>query len=479
MSTAPVIVWLRNDLRLSDNPALAAAIATGAPLLVIYILETGVRARGGASRWWLHHSLDQLSKELSKRGGRLDILEGSAIALVPQLADRLAASHVFWNRRYDAAGIEIDKTLKAELLNAGTHAESFNGQLLNEPWTMTTKIGGPFKVFTPYWRACLAMPDPDAPQRAPAKIQAADWTSGAPARSKLSDLHLLPRKPDWAAGLRDAWTPGEASARQCLSTFLDEALPHYADQRDQPGKRSTSRLSAHLAFGEISPRQVWHAAHHAGQRSPALASNVAKFLSEIGWREFSYHLLFHNPDLARKNYNVRFDDFPWRTSAEDESAWRKGLTGYPIVDAGMRELWQTGFMHNRVRMIAASFLIKHLLLDWRLGEAWFWDTLVDADPANNAASWQWVAGSGADAAPYFRIFNPILQGEKFDPLGRYVRTYVPELANVPDAYLHKPWTAPTEILSKAGVELGVTYPRPIVDHAQARARALAAFKTLD
>ena len=238
-------------------------------------------------------------------------------------------------------------------------------------------------------------------------------------------------------------------------------------------------MSPHLAFGEISPRQIWHAAQHARQRTPSLGSDVAKFLSEIGWREFSYHLLFYYPELARENFNTRFDGFPWRKSVKDLRAWQKGLTGYPIVDAGMRELWQTGFMHNRVRMIAASFLIKHLLLDWREGEAWFWDTLVDADPANNAASWQWVAGSGADAAPYFRIFNPILQGEKFDPHGRYVRQFVPELAELPDAYVHKPWTAPAEVLKKAGIALGKTYPKPIVDHAEARARALAAFKSLD
>ncbi|HEV2572092.1 MAG TPA: deoxyribodipyrimidine photo-lyase [Beijerinckiaceae bacterium] len=481
MPQGPALVWLRNDLRLSDNPALAAAVATGAPFLVIYILDSddSLRAPGGASHWWLHHSLDQLARNLAERGGRLDFFKGRALTLLPQIAAAFDASHVFWNRRYDAAGIEIDKVLKSTLLQAGVHAESFNGQLLHEPWTIATKSSGPFKVFTPYWRACLAMPEPGAPQRAPAKVQAAPWKRTAPERSKLADLDLLPQKPDWAGGLREAWTPGETGAHARLSTFLDETLAGYADRRDRPDQPATSRLSPHLAFGEISPRQIWHAAQHARQRTPSLGSDVAKFLSEIGWREFSYHLLFYYPELARENFNARFDGFPWRKSVKDRRAWQKGLTGYPIVDAGMRELWQTGFMHNRVRMIAASFLIKHLLLDWREGEAWFWDTLVDADPANNAASWQWVAGSGADAAPYFRIFNPILQGEKFDPLGRYVRQFVPELAELPDAYVHKPWTAPAEVLKKAGIALGKTYPKPIVDHAEARARALAAFKSLD
>jgi len=477
---SPSIVWLRNDLRLADNPAVEAAVASGAPPLFIYIFDGSgkVRAPGGASRWWLHHSLAALAASLEKIGSRLDILQGDPGQLLCELAAAFDAKQVTWTRRYDAAGIAIDTQIKGRLTALGIGAESFNGQLLHEPWTVKTKTGGPFRVFTPFWRACLALPPPAEPSRAPRQLAAVPWSRQAPPRIALDSLSLLPTKPDWAGGLRDEWTPGEAGAKERLVDFLDHALPHYADERDLPHRPSTSRLSPHLAFGEISPRQIWHAAHHAAAKSAAAARNVDKFLSEIGWREFSYHLLFHNPDLPQTNFQTRFDDFPWRAAKRDLRAWQQGKTGYPIVDAGLRELWQTGFMHNRVRMIAASFLIKHLMIDWREGERWFWDTLVDADPANNAANWQWVAGSGADAAPFFRIFNPILQGEKFDPDGAYVRRFVPELAECPADFIHKPWLAPKPALQKAGITLGKTYPSPIVDHAQARERALAAFKSL-
>ena len=480
-AASPSIVWLRNDLRLADNPAIDAAAASGAPPLFIYILDDSLapRARGGASRWWLHHSLAALAAGLEKIGGRLDVLRGDPAHLIPDLAKSFAAEHVFWTRRYDAAGIETDTRIKSKLAGIGVAAASFNGQLLYEPWTVKTKSDDPFRVFTPFWRACRALPQPDEPLRAPGKLKAVTWSGKAPARIAIEALDLLPTEPDWAGGLRDEWTPGEAGARLRLKDFLDEALPHYIEGRDRPDRMSTSRLSPHLAFGEISPRQIWHAAHHAAEASSAAARNVDKFLAEVGWREFCYQLLFHNPALAEKNFQPRFDDFPWGARVDDDlKAWQRGLTGYPIVDAGMRELWRTGYMHNRVRMIAASFLIKHLLIDWREGERWFWDTLVDADPANNAANWQWVAGSGADAAPYFRIFNPILQGEKFDPDGAYVRRFVPELADCPAEFIHKPWEAPKEVLRKAGVELGETYPKPMVEHAKARKRALAAYKTL-
>jgi deoxyribodipyrimidine photo-lyase len=479
---SPSIVWLRSDLRLADNPAIGAAIASGAPPLFVYIFDDSgkVRASGGASRWWLHHALAALATSLEQIGGRLDVLRGDPVQAIPALAAAFDAKHVMWTRRYDAAGIDIDTQIKSRLTVLGVAAESFNGQLLHEPWTVKTKTGGPFRVFTPFWRTCQALPPPAAPLRAPRQLAAVTWNKQAPARVALDDLGLLPTKPDWAGGLRDEWTPGEAGARSRLVEFLDDALLHYADERDRPGRLSTSRLSPHLAFGEISPRQIWHAAQHAAAKSAAAAQNVDKFLSEIGWREFSYHLLFHNPDLAEKNFQARFDAFPWRAATgAGLKAWSRGRTGYPIVDAGMRELWQTGFMHNRVRMIVASFLIKHLMIDWREGERWFWDTLVDADPANNAASWQWVAGSGADAAPFFRIFNPILQGEKFDPDGDYVRRFVPELADCPADFIHKPWLAPAAVLQKAGIKLGETYPAPVVDHAQARERALAAFKKLN
>ena len=475
----PALVWLRDDLRLTDQPALAAAVASGAPILCIYVFDEespGLRPLGGASRWWLHHSLKALGASLEAIGGRLDILLGRAGELVPSVARAAGASCVFWTRRYEAPAIEVDSRVKAELSAEGLRVESFNGQLLFEPWTIRTKMGEFYKVFTPFWKACLALPDPGAPTPAPRKLTAAQWPSTAPKRIALDALGLLPVKPDWAEGLRAAWTPGEAGAKARLSDFLDEGIASYASNRDRPDLPATSRLSAHLRFGEITARQALAAARHAVHAGKAPVLDVEKFVAEIGWREFSYHLLFHNPDLARKNFQPRFDSFPWRTPSDAElMAWQKGLTGYPIVDAGMRELWLTGTMHNRVRMIAASFLIKDLMADWRIGEEWFWDTLCDADPASNSASWQWVAGSGADAAPYFRVFNPILQGMKFDPDGAYVRTYVPELAALPDEWIHKPWEAPPLVLRAAQVSLPRDYPMPIVDHGKARDRALAAF----
>jgi len=478
----PALVWFRDDLRLSDQPALAAAVASGAPLLCLYVFDEespGLRPLGGASRWWLHHSLEALSASLEAIGGRLDILRGKAGELVPAAARAAGASGVFWTRRYEAPTIEVDSGVKAELSAQGMRVESFNGQLLFEPWTLRTKTGDFYKVFTPFWKTCLALPDPGAPTPAPRKLKAAPWPAGAPRPITLDALGLLPRKPDWAGGLRAAWTPGETGAKARLADFLDVGIASYASHRDRPDIPATSRLSPHLRFGEISPRQAFAAARHACDAGQASARDVEKFVAELGWREFSYHLLFHNPELARKNFQARFDAFSWRALGEAElSAWRKGRTGYPIVDAGMRELWLTGTMHNRVRMIAASFLIKDLMADWRVGEEWFWDTLCDADPASNAASWQWVAGSGADAAPYFRVFNPILQGIKFDPEGAYVRTYVPELAALPDEWIHKPWEAPPLVLKAAGVSLPRDYPLPMVDHGKARDRALAAFAEL-
>ncbi len=483
-AAGPIIVWFRDDLRLSDNPALRKAVDSGAPVLCIYVFDDGLdgqRPLGAASKWWLHGSLEHLAGELEKAGASLEVFKGSAIDFVPRIAKAVGAGAVYWNRRYTEAGIAVDKAVKQALRETDVAAESFNGHLLYEPWEVTTKAGDPVKVFTPFWRAARATGDPARPLPRPRTIEGWPWKKGtSPAPVKLASLELEPTKPDWAGGMRDAWTRGEAGAQERLSTFLDSEMKGYADNRNRPDMASTSRLSPYLRFGEISPRQVWHAGHAALEsgRSDAGRDDLDKFLSEIGWREFSYHLLFYNPDLARRNFNARFDAFPWKTDSRALSAWEKGMTGYPIVDAGLRQLWTTGWMHNRVRMIVASFLIKHLMLDWRVGEAWFWDTLVDADPANNAASWQWVAGSGADAAPYFRIFNPIGQGEKFDPKGDYVRQWVPEIAMLPDRVLHSPWTAAPHDLRRANIELGKTYPKPIVDHDDARARALKAFETL-
>ena len=478
--SAPVIVWFRDDLRLADQPALSAAAATGEPVLCLYLFDeqsVGLRPLGGAARWRLHQSLASLSESLARVGARLDILRGAAADVIPALAAKADARAIFWTRRYGAAEIAVDKTVKAILTVQGREATSFNGQLLAEPFAVKTKTGGPYRVFTPFWRALSTQTHIAAPLPALQRLPSAPWPDDAAARAGLDELGLTPTKPDWAGGLRATWTCGEIAARDALEAFLDEKLAAYPTDRDRPDIYATSRLSPHLRFGEISPRMIWQAARHRAESRGAEAAGADKFLSELGWRDFSYHLLFHNPDLATRNYDARFDAFGWRDDAPAFEAWTRGRTGYPIVDAGMRELWTTGFMHNRVRMIAASFLIKHLMIDWRRGEQWFWDTLCDADPAANPASWQWVAGSGADAAPYFRIFNPILQGEKFDPAGSYVRRWVPELARLPNNVIHKPWTAPASVLAQAGVRPGATYPAPIVDHAAARARALAAYQS--
>jgi len=477
---APAIVWFRRDLRLADNPALRAAAESGRALVPLFILDEetpGLRGLGGAARWWLHHALAALDGALGDRGARLLLKRGAAAEVLPAVVEETGATAVYWNRCYEPAAVACDRCLKAELRAAGLAVESFNAGLLFEPWTVTTKAGDPFKVFTPFWRACRAGPAPAAPKPAPrSRRLAGPWTKG----DRLDDWALLPRRPDWAAGFAEAWQPGEGGARRRLAAFLKHRLAAYATQRDRPDRDGTARLSAHLHWGEIGPRQVWHAVQHRVADSPGrgLAESAEVFLSELGWREFSYHLLFHNPTLPEANARGEFDAFPWRDDADALRAWRRGATGYPLVDAGMRQLWTAGWMHNRVRMIVASFLTKHLLMHWRAGEAWFWDTLVDADLASNVAGWQWVAGSGSDAAPYFRIFNPILQSRKFDPEGRYLRRWVPEIGRLSDDHLHCPWAAPQEALDAAGVRLGETYPQPIVDHAAARERALAAYREM-
>ncbi|WP_300301254.1 deoxyribodipyrimidine photo-lyase [Ferrovibrio sp.] len=477
-SSSPVILWFRQDLRLNDNPALAAAAAAGRPVIALYVLDTALPSwqMGGASRWWLHHALNALATELKRRYGlKLILRRGDAAAILPALARETGAAAVFWNRCYEPAAVARDTILKTTLKAEGIAVETFNASLLVEPWQVKTRTGGWFRVYSPFWRACRALPDPAPPHRAPKKLQAFNKPVHG---ERLDDWQLLPTQPDWAGGLRATWQPGEAGAAARLQAFIDDALQGYADGRDRPDRNLTSRLSPHLHFGEIGPRQVWQAVQMAAAENSAAARNAETFLSELGWREFAHHLLFHFPALPERNFRAGFDAFPWQDDPALLARWQRGLTGYPIVDAGMRELWLTGWMHNRVRMIAASFLVKHLRQHWRHGEAWFWDTLVDADLANNAASWQWVAGSGADAAPYFRIFNPILQGEKFDPQGGYVRRWLPELARLPDKYIHKPWLAPAAVLREAGLRLGQDYPQPLVDHDAARKAALAAFAQL-
>ncbi len=475
--TSPAIVWLRDDLRIADNPALAAAVASKRQLIVLFVLDDETPGRwriGGASRWWLHHSLQALTRDVEKKGAMLTLRRGRADEIVLDLVREAGVSAVFWNRCYEPHAIARDKALKEKLIAKGVEATSFSGALMNEPWTVKTKTGDPFKVFTPFWRACLQLEVRDVTP-APKKIEGFEKPL---ASDKLADWQLLPSHPNWAKAFGPAWAPGEAGAKRALNAFIENRLEHYSEGRDLLGIDGTSRLSPHLHFGEISPVQVRRAVEAAAMHEPRLQRGADKFLTELGWRDFSANLLFHWPTLPQANWRAQFDAFIWNDDDAAFDAWTKGKTGYPVVDAAMRELWVTGYMHNRARMITASFLIKHLLIDWRRGEEWFWDTLVDADLGNNAASWQWVAGSGADASPYFRIFNPVTQGERYDADGAYVRRWVPELAKLPDDVIHSPWAAPADVLAKAGVELGVTYPEPIVDHAAARERALAAFAAL-
>ncbi|MBO6635898.1 deoxyribodipyrimidine photo-lyase [Parvibaculum sp.] len=465
----PVILWFRRDLRLDDNPALHAAAGTGRPVLPLLILDPEEEI-GGASRWWLHGSLEALSDNLARLGPPLVLRRGAPSDILPALVEEVGAEAVFWNRRYEPRAVERDKVLKSALTEKGVEVKSFAASLLAEPWEVETGSGGPYKVFTPFWRA-LSQFSFDAPLAAPEKLARVKDI----ATDRLKDWNLLPSKPDWTSGLRAIWEPGEEGARKRLVAFVDGAMTDYGDARDIPGTEGTSRLSPHLHWGDISPRRIWHVVR--GSEGGAGRAGDA-FLRELAWRDFACHLLYHWPEIVTENWKRQFDAFPWVKNDAAFEAWTAGRTGYPIVDAGMRQLWQTGWMHNRVRMIAASFLIKHLMVDWRRGAEWFEDTLVDADLAVNRASWQWVAGSGADAAPYFRIFNPVLQGEKFDADGDYVRAFVPELAKLDAKYIHKPWEAPVKLLADAGVELGETYPEPIVDHGTARNRALAAYRDM-
>ncbi len=484
---ATTLLWLRRGLRLADNPALVAACdrtanASGDGAIVpVYIYspeEEGDWPAGAASRWWLHHSLAAISKSLKDLGSRLIIRSGPCEEVLRELIEETGADTVYWDRCYEPAAIERDKRIKSALRDDDIEAKSFNLSLLFEPWEVKTKAGDPYKVFTPFWKTCTDRPAPEKACEVPGPGDIPSpkkW----PKSLKLDDLELLP-KIDWAKGIREAWTPGEQGAAEALEQFLDEAIRNYDEDRDRPDVRGTSRLSPHLHFGEIGPRQIWHAVTkrinagmNAGNRK-----NAWSYLREVGWREFAYHLLYHFPDTANNPLRPEFKKFPWKKNAKSLKAWQKGLSGYPIVDAGMRELWHIGWMHNRVRMIVASFLVKDLLISWQEGTTWFWDTLVDADLASNTLGWQWTAGCGADAAPYFRVFNPTLQGKKFDPDGAYVRKWVPELAKLEDKYIHEPAKAPAEVLKAAGITLGKDYPKPIVDHSEARNKALAALDTI-
>lgn len=469
----PILVRFRQDLRISDNPALTAAAAGGRPVLPVHVLDEA--ELGGTARWWLHRSLAALRVALAAQGLPLVLRRGLPGPVLAGLAAETGAAGVYWNRSREPAARQGDAVLAGELAAAGLEVRCFEAALLVEPGALTTASGRPFQVFAPFFRALRAA-GPPAPLPPPGRlVPPARIPASIPARTPAG----IGRGGDQdsregrTAGLAAQWVPGEAAAWRRLTAFLSGAAGHYRDGRDRPDREATSRLSPHLHWGEIGPRQVWHAALAA--RETQGGADLDPFLRQLAWREFCAHLLHHYPTLPAQPLRPAFAGFPWATDLALQHAWQRGATGYPMVDAGMRQLWHTGWMHNRVRMIAASFLVKHLLQPWQSGEAWFRATLVDADPASNAANWQWVAGCGTDAAPFFRVFNPVLQGQKFDPSGTFIRKWVPELAGLRTEWIHSPWTAPAEALAAAGVRLGVTYPAPLVDHAAARRRALAAF----
>lgn len=492
MSSSPSIVWFRHDLRLDDNPALLAAIRRDAAVVPVFIWppeEEGDWAPGAASRWWLNQSLARLDAGLRDTGSRLILRKGGSLAELRRIVRETGAGAVYWNRRYEPAAVERDRAVERGLRADGIEVGVFDGCLLFPPEAVLKIDGTPYRVFTPFWKACLAKPAPDDPVPAPTRLSTN--LRGPCGSVPLNALELEPRI-DWAAGLRETWTPGDAGAAEALDRFLNDPVSHYDTGRDLPGVLGTSRLSPHLRFGEVSPRRVWRAIRLRADRDqrrrrgsssggPVVASGPGgstgpdEFLRQLVWREFAYSIIFHFPHTANRPLRSEFERLPWRNDAAGLRAWQRGETGYPLVDAGMRELWRTGWMHNRVRMVVASFLVKHLRIHWLEGARWFWDTLVDADLANNTFGWQWTSGCGADAAPYFRVFNPTTQAEKFDPTGNYIRRWIPELRALPAPHLFHPWQVPPAELRKAGIILGETYPRPIVDHATAREQALEAY----
>ena len=459
-----VLFWFRNDLRLADNPGLYEAGLSGS-VLPIYILEKNIDI-GSASKWWLNYSLHKLNESLKNN---LYVVSGDSEKSILDICKTYGITRVYWNRSYEPFRIDQDSKIQKLLAKHNISANTYNGSLLWEPENITKADGTPYKVFTPFYRkGCLQSIIPRDPIPIPKNLNLFNIEK----KSNIDDLGLLSSQ-SWYKKFNKHWDIGEDAARDKFDNFLDSGLSGYKEERNYPFKKNVSRLSPHLHFGEISPHQIWYSLTENKSDK-----DVDHFLSELGWREFSNYLLYHFPSLDEINFLRKFDNFPWNFSKQLYLAWTKGKTGYPIVDAGMRELWETGYIHNRVRMIVASFLVKNLLIHWHYGRDWFWDCLVDADLASNSASWQWVAGSGADAAPYFRIFNPVIQGEKFDPNGEYTRRFVPELSNLPNNYLFKPWEASEEVLKNSSVELGKTYPFPIVDLKETREIALNSYNLI-
>lgn len=471
-TTRPTILLFQRDLRLRDHRPLRAAIDRGAPIIPLYVLDNAtpdIEKPGAASQWWLHHSLAQLSNHLREKNSRLILRSGPTADVVRDLAADVDAGAIHFHHSVLPGHDDLENDIAANAKKQDIDCRRFKGELLFDPADIRTGSGGPYKVFTPFWRACLEQDRPGDPIPVPQKIPAPEsW----PASETLEDWQLTPSKPNWAKGFAGKWQPGEEGARKTLDQFIDNAILDYKKQRDYPATRGTSRLSPHLHYGEISIRDCWH---ETKQAHPD-AKGAESYRRELGWREFCYHLLHHWPGMTHDPFREEFSDYPWRENKAHIKAWQQGNTGFPIIDAAMRQLWHTGWMHNRLRMLVGSFLVKNLQQHWHVGQDWFWDTLVDADVANNSAGWQWIAGSGADAAPYFRIFNPVTQSEKFDKDGEFIRRYVPELADLPAPHIHDPSSAPKEALDKAGVTLGKTYPKALVDLKETRQKALDGYE---
>ena len=466
------VMWFRQDLRLADNPALTNALEDGKtlPIFILDNVNSKEHINGAASKWWLHHSLSKLNKSLKNK---LCFFIGNPIDILDEIHKQFEISNIFWSRCYEPWRIKRDKKIKKHFNDQNVNVNTFNGSLLWEPWNIAKKDGTPYKVFTPYYRkGCLNSDKPRMPLPAP---NLSNLISIDNHDLKIEDLELMP-KHNWYSKMISLWSPGEEGAHSKIEEFISNGLNNYKEGRNFPSNQNVSQLSPHLHFGEVSPNQVWYRAK-TKEGKLGIKKDLDHFLSELGWREFSFNLLYHFPFLPKENLQKKFDNFPWDNDKDKLKKWQKGLTGYPIVDAGMQELWQTGYMHNRLRMVVGSFLVKNLLLHWHHGERWFWDCLIDADLASNSAGWQWIAGSGADAAPYFRIFNPITQGQKFDPDGKYTRKYLPVLNDMPDKFLFNPWEAPEDVLRSAGVKLGENYPLPIVEIGSSRQKALEAFAT--